>query len=94
MTLGFGDLAAGMRLSGVVADADVTVVAVEMHGASSATLTYRTGDGRLGDRVVLVDDLAGLAEVSERRWSFDADGAMFRLASEARRMRRQYGVNP
>ncbi len=94
MTLGFGDLAAGMRLSGVVADADVTVVAVEMHGTGSATLTYKTGDGRLGDRVMLVDDLARLAEVSERRWSFDADGAMFRLASEARRMRQAHLADP
>ena len=30
-----------MRLSGVVADADVAVVAVEMHGMGSATLTYQ-----------------------------------------------------
>ena len=94
MTLGFGDLAAGMRLSGVVADAVVTVVAVAMHGSDSATLTYRTGDGRLGERIVLADNLAGLAEVSERRWSFDADGAMFRLASEARRMRQAHLADP
>jgi SNF2 family DNA or RNA helicase len=94
VTLGFGDLAAGMRLSGVVADAEVTVVAVEMHGPDSATLTYRTGDGRLGERIVLADNLAGLAEVSERRWSFDADGAMFRLASEARRMRQAHLADP
>ena len=94
MTLGFGDLAAGMRLSGVVADADVTVVAVEMHGSSSAILTYRTGDGQLGERIILMDDLAGLVEVSERRWSFDADGAMFRLASEARRMQQAHLADP
>ena len=94
MTLGFGDLVAGMRLSGVVADGEVTVVAVEVHGAGSATVTYRTGDGRLGDRVMLIDDLAGLAAVSERRWSFDADGAMFRLASEARRMRQAHLADP
>ena len=90
MTLGFDDLAAGMRLAGVVADAEVTVVAVEMHGIGSATLTYRTDDGRLGERIIQVDDLAGLAEVSEQRWSFDADGAMFRLASEARRMQQAH----
>ena len=94
MTLEFGDLAAGMRLSGVVADGDVTVVAVEMHGAISATLTYRTSDGRLGERIMLVDDLAGLAEVSERQWRFDADGAMFRLASEARRMKQAHLADP
>ena len=94
MTLGFGDLTAGMRLAGVVSDAEVTVVAVEMHGIGSATLTYRTGDGRLGERIVLVDDLAGLAEVSDRRWSFDADGAMFRMASEARRMQQAHLADP
>ena len=94
VTLGFGDLVAGMRLSGVVADADVTVIAIEMHGPDSATLTYRTGDGRLGERIVLAKNLAGLAEVSERRWGFDADGAMFRLASEARRMRQAHLADP
>ena len=94
MTLGFGDLAAGLRLSGVVADVEVTVVAVEMHGTGSAILTYRTSEGRLGERIVLVDDLAGLAEVAERRWSFDADGAMFRLASEARRMQQAHLADP
>ena len=94
MTLGFDDLAAGMRLAGVVADGEVTVVAVEMHGIGSATLTYRTGDGRLGERIIQVDDLAGLAEVSARRWSFDADGAMFRLASEARRMQQAHLADP
>ena len=83
-----------MRLSGVVADGDVTVVAVAMHGANSATLTFRTSDGRLGERIILVDDLAGLAEVSERRWRFDADGAMFRLASEARRMQQAHLADP
>ncbi len=94
MTLGFGDLAAGMRLSGLVAESDVTAVAVEMHGTGSAILTYRTSEGRLGERVILVDDLAGLAEVSEWRWTFDADGTVFRLASEARRMRQAHLADP
>ena len=92
--MGFDDLAAGMRLSGVVAESDVTVVAVERHGGSSATLTYRTADGRLGELILLVDDLTGLAEAPRRRWSFDADGAMFRLASEARRMQQAHLADP
>ena len=94
MTLEFGDLAAGMRLSGVVADGVVTVVAVDIHGPGSATVTYRSADGRLGERIIFADDLAGLAEASERRWSFDADGAMFRLASEARRMQQAHLADP
>ena len=83
-----------MRLSGVVTDGDVTVVAVDVHGPGSATLTYRTGDGRLGERIVYSDDLAKLSEVSERRWSFDSDGAMFCLASEARRMQQAHLADP
>ena len=94
MTLEFADLAAGMRLSGVEADVNVTVVAVEVHGPNSATLTYRTADGRLGERIVFADGLANLAEASESRWSFDADGAMFRLASEARRMQHAHLADP
>ncbi|MYE57040.1 MAG: DEAD/DEAH box helicase, partial [Acidimicrobiaceae bacterium] len=94
VTMEFGDLAVGLRLWGVVAGSDVTVVAVEMHGPGSPVLTYRTGDGQLGERIILEDDLAGLVEVSERRWSFDADGAMFRLASEARRLRQAHLADP
>ncbi len=94
MTLDFGDLTAGMRLRGVVTNSDVTVVAVEMHGSTSAVLTYRTGDGSLGERIILPDDLARLNQVSERRWSFAADGAMFRLASEARRMQHAHLADP
>ena len=94
MISGFDDLTAGMRLSGVVADGDVTVVAVGVHGPGSATLTYRTDDGRLGERIIFTDDLAGLTETSGRRWSFDADGDMFRLASEARRMQHAHLADP
>ena len=92
--LGFGDLVAGMRLSGVVAEGDVTVVAVDVHGPGSATLTYRTTDGRLGERIVFSGDLVRMSEVSERRWGFDADGAMFCLASEARRMQQAHLADP
>ena len=92
--LKFADLVAGKRLSGVVADGDVTVVALEVHGTGSATLTYRSASGSLGDRIISLDDLAGFQEVSEQRWSFDADGAAFRLASEARRMQSAHLADP
>ncbi len=94
MTLGFDDLAAGMRLEGVVADGHVTVVAVEMHGPSSATLTYRTGDGRLGDRIIAATDLGSFSEPEQRRWSFDADGDMFKLAAEAQRLQQAHLADP
>jgi superfamily II DNA or RNA helicase len=94
MSISFADIVAGKRLGGVVADGEVTVVAIELHGTKSATLTYRTSDGHLGERILTLDDLGGILEVSQRRWSFDADGAMFRLASEARRMKWAYLADP
>ena len=92
--LEFDDLTAGKRLSGVVADGDVTVVALEIHGTESATLTYRSSSGQLGELIISRDDLATIQEVSEQRWSFDADGAAFRLASEARRMQSAHLADP
>ena len=94
MTLKFDDLAAGMRLEGVVAGGEVTVVAVELHGPGSATLTYRTGDGRLGDRIIGSADLAGFSEAEQRRWRFDAGGAMFQLAAEAQRLQQAHLADP
>ena len=94
MTIGFDEIASGKRLLGVIADRDVTVVALEQHGPGSATLTYRTSEGLLGDRIVTTEDLGSISVVAERRWSFDADGAMFRLASEARRMKYAHLSDP
>ena len=93
-SLEFDDLTAGKRLSGVVADGDVTVVALEVHGAASATLAYRSASGRLGERIISRDDLARIQEASDQRWTFDADGAAFRLASEARRMQSAHLADP
>ncbi|WP_420626340.1 helicase-related protein [Candidatus Poriferisodalis sp.] len=88
------DLAAGMRLAGVVAGTDVTVVAVDIHGPGSATLTYRTAENRLGERLVTEPDLAEILPAAQSNWSFDADGAMFKLASEARRMQMAHLADP
>ena len=91
---GFSDITAGTRLDGVVPNAAVTVVALQVHGPESATLTYRTADGGLGERLISVADLADLAVAPASRWSFDADGELFRLASEARRMRFAHLADP
>ena len=39
----------------------VTVVALQLHGPDSATLTYRTAEGQLGDRLISATGLASLA---------------------------------
>ena len=46
MSLTFADITAGIRLAGVVPNAAVTVVAPQVHGPESATLTHRRGERR------------------------------------------------
>lgn len=72
----------------MIAEGTVTVVAFKLHGEDSGTLTYRTAEGGgLGERLLNKRDSAKMSVASKRRWTFDADGADFRLASEARRMK-------
>ena len=68
------EVTAGARLGGVVPSAVVTVVALEVYGPDSATLTYRTADGGLGERLISVADLAALVSAPTSRWTFDGDG--------------------
>ncbi len=81
------EICAGQRLNGIVVGEEVEVLVLQIHGLSSATIVYRTGNGQLGERLLAESDLADVNEVAGRRWSFDADGEAFRLASEAQRMR-------
>ncbi len=82
------ELAPGARVGGVGAGSAVTVVSVEHHGEGALTLVFRDGSGRLAERMLFREDEAGLVPIEEARaWAFDADGALFKLASEAERIR-------
>lgn len=94
MANSFTDIKRDQRLSGVVAGSDVTVVAVAVHGPTSATLTYRTADNQIEERVITLEDLSGVHIRTGGRWTFDADGESFRLASEARRMKWAHLADP
>ena len=81
------DLTRNASVRGVVPDALVTGVNANWYGSSALELAYTTPEGKLGSEILYRDDEARL-EMAEagRRWSFDADGALFRLVSEARRI--------
>src|SRR5699024_2903272 len=81
------DLTEGVRVCGIAAG-PVTVRAVQVHGPDAVTVTYRTGDGALGERLLYRADEADIQiEAQTSRWSFDADAADFRLVAEALRIR-------
>jgi len=87
-------LKAGLRVRGLVAAGDVTIVAVEPHGDGVANVVFRSDDGHIADRLVTADEAERLEDALERRWTFDADGAAFKLASEARRIQLAHLSDP
>jgi hypothetical protein len=89
------DLTPGARVTGVVVAQAVTIVAVQWHGNTALTLTYRDDAGRVAEEVLLRDAESRI-EVDQRgaAWSLTADGALFRLVSEARRIQLAYLFDP
>ena len=88
------ELKSGTRVRGLVAAGDVTVVAVEPHGDAVLNVVYRTDDGQIFDRLVAADDLLHMEIATGFRWSFDAPGDSFKLASEARRIQLAHLFDP
>jgi len=82
------ELSEGFKLKGILPNTTVTVERVSRCGADAVTLIYRADDsGNLGDRVLYRSDEAQLELITQKySWRFDADGALFRLVSEALRI--------
>jgi len=89
------DLARGAAVRGVLPDGLVTVVDVAWYGSGCAELTYKDAGGRLGSEL-LYRDREPTLEIATvgRLWSFDGDGALLRLVSEAQRIRLAYLFDP
>ncbi len=89
------DLQPHCAVRGVHPDGAVTVVSVQRFGSEALELTYKTPDGAVANELLYRHDEARLALVSEGRpWSFDGDGALFRLVSEAQRIRLAHLFDP
>ena len=89
------DLTRGASVKGIRPDALVTVVDVRWHGSSVVELTYKDAPGRLGNELLYRhrEPTLEIASVG-KPWSFDGDGAMLRLVSEAHRIRLAYLFDP
>lgn len=89
------DLKRGATVKGILTDRVVTVVDAKWHGSAVVDLTYKDGEGRLGSELLYRDREASLDIVSAGRpWSFDSDGAIFRLVSEAVRIKLAHLFDP
>ncbi|MEJ5256308.1 MAG: helicase-related protein [Acidimicrobiales bacterium] len=89
------DLTPGATVAGLVPGEEVTVVQVAWHGGNAMTITFRHADGRTGEQLLFREDETHLQIIAAGPgWSFDAPGDLFRLVSEARRIRLAYLFDP
>jgi SNF2 family DNA or RNA helicase len=89
------DLQPDAIIRGILPDALVAVVSVSWHGSDALTLVYRAPNGRVADEILYRHDEPRLEVVETGRpWSFDGDGALFRLVSEAHRIRLAHLFDP
>src|SRR5512136_1680665 len=80
---------------GILPDVPVTVVSVQWFGSEALELTYKTASGKVANQLLYRDDEPRLELVEQGRpWSFDGDGAAFRLVSEAQRIRLAHLFDP
>jgi len=89
------DLTRGSSVKGILPDDVVTVIDVKWIGSVAVELTYKDSTGRLGNELIYRDREPTFEVVAAGKpWSFDGDGSLFRLVSEAHRIRLAYLFDP
>src|SRR5579864_4959544 len=89
------ELVAGVTVKGLLPGSSATIISIKRHGSIGLELVYQDAGGNLGSELLYSDRVADLEIVpANLPWSFDADGALFRLTSEAYRIRLAYLFDP
>ena len=89
------ELKPNATVRGILPSELATVVGVTWHGSNALTVVYRGPEGRLAEEILYRDDEPRLELVAVGRpWSFDGDGAAFRLVAEAHRIRLAHLFDP
>ena len=89
------DLKESASVRGILPNELVTVVSTEWHGSAALTLTYKTAEGKRAAELLYRDDEHRIEIVQNGRpWSFDGDGALFRLVAEAQRIHLAHLFDP
>jgi SNF2 family DNA or RNA helicase len=89
------DLQPNAAVRGILPDALVTVVTVQWFDSEALELTYKSPAGKVANELLYRHDEPRIEVVEQGRpWSFDRDGALFRLVSEAHRIRLAHLFDP
>src|SRR6266487_3967334 len=90
-----GDLQPNAAIRGIMPDGLVSVVSVQWFGSEALELTYKTPGGKVANELLYRHDEDRIEVVEQGRpWSFDGDGHLFRLVSEAHRIRLAHLFDP
>jgi len=83
------------QIRGILPEGIVSVVNTQWYGTDALELTYKDQSGRVANTLLYRPDEERLSLVEEgRSWSFDGDGILFRLVSEAQRIRLAHLFDP
>jgi SNF2 family DNA or RNA helicase len=89
------NLTPNAAVRGILPGSLVTVVTVQWFGSEALELTYKTPEGKVANELLYRHDESRIEVVENGRpWSFDGDGALFRLVSEAHRIRLAHLFDP
>jgi superfamily II DNA or RNA helicase len=89
------DVTTGALVGGISADGPVSVVAVRWIGSNAIHVTFRSRDSRLDERLLYRDHEPRLSlPQASSAYDFSADGALFKLAAEALRIRMAARFDP
>ncbi|MFC6688631.1 DEAD/DEAH box helicase [Jhaorihella thermophila] len=85
----------GARLKGIAPGGTVEVVSTEWIGTQAVNVVFRDPAGAVTETTLFREDEARVQlEQAGRAWSFDADGALTRLVTEANRIKLAHYFDP
>ena len=89
------EITRGAAVKGILLDSLAIISDVRWIGTIAIEITFKDSNGRLGNELLYRDREPTLEIVeSGRPWSFDGDPELFRLLSEANRIRLAYLFDP
>lgn len=89
------DLQINSSIRGILPDCLVTIVGVQWFGSEAIELTYKNPSGKVANELLYRHDENRIEVIQQGRpWSFDGDGHLFRLVSEAHRIRLAHLFDP
>ena len=95
MTAKLESIKNGASVRGIASAQPVQIVSVDWIGDQAINVVYRDHNGSVAESVLYRDDEHRLdVEQDGRPWSFDADGALLRLVTEANRIKLAHFFDP